>query len=169
MEPSQHLETTAAQRRHLFTTLRHVDRLLTEAWSLLTQGPGEELVPRYQGKASAETIRRARPVYDRIRDHLKEMLERLPPESGAQPIDSIHSALVSLDYSGIALEECKARVMKGYGAVDQRTDQILVEWSDRLQGELRELARILEADRGYEAEGEAGQEGAAGAADAIGS
>jgi hypothetical protein len=64
----------------------------------------------------------------------------------------IHSALVSLDYSGIALEECKARVMQGYGAVDDRTDKILVDWSDRLQKEVRELAHVLEADRAYEEE-----------------
>jgi hypothetical protein len=160
MEPPQHLETTEAQRRHLFTTLRYVDRLLTEAWALMTQGPGDELVPRYQGKASDETIRRARPIYDQIRTHLREMLERLPSENAFQPIDVIHSALVSLDYSGIALEECKARVMKGYGAVDDRTDRILVDWSDRLQGEVRELARVLEADRAYQEEDPAGPEDA---------
>jgi hypothetical protein len=42
--------------------------------------------------------------------------------------------------------------MQGYGAVDDRTDKILVDWSDRLQKEVRELAHVLEADRAYEEE-----------------
>ena len=105
-------------KRRILASFQHVDEMLTESLNVVNPAQSN-LYSRFVKDLSDSDLDRIEGCAVRIREHMRELLERLQIELPVPSVPSswlLKTCLTSLD---ITLEELYPEKMKGYGAMDQ--------------------------------------------------
>ncbi|HTW31566.1 MAG TPA: dynamin family protein, partial [Candidatus Sulfotelmatobacter sp.] len=132
-----------AQVRHLLSSLRYADKLLSEIDDVLTSASSPSPFGKYVIDFTPAQARMIRDYSARFRTQMKRILEGLRVEIPAADIAAVHAIRVHLMFIRIALQECSPEHLSGYGAVQERLAPELDGFSEELQGLLTQLESYL--------------------------
>lgn len=144
------------QRRHLLANLQYADKLLAEIEGILAAAQSRSAFPKYRLDVTPAQARVVADYIARLRSQMLRALRNLGAEPPEPQLAALHSIRVTLGFVDIALEECRPKRMKGYGALpadrlaelDGMVDELqnLVEQLDAYlsQGSAQDLAARLE-------------------------
>lgn len=122
-------------RRRILASFQHVDEMLTE--SLNAVNPAQSnLYSRFVQDLSVADLQRIKSCSGRIREQMRDLLERFQIEFPSPTVPSswlLKTCLTSLD---ITLEELYPEKLKGYGAMDQAS-------AGDMTRTLREIRRLV--------------------------
>ncbi len=136
------------QQRHLLANLQYADKLLAEIEAILSASQSRNAFPKYRIDITPAQARVINEYVARLRAQMLRALRALsiePPEPG---LGALHSIRVTLGFVDIALEECRPKRMKGYGALPPE------RWAE-LDGMVDELQSLVEQLDAYLAQGSA--------------
>lgn len=105
-------------KRRILASFQHVDEMLAESLNIVNPAQSN-LYSRFVKDLSASDLHRIESCAGRIREQMRELLERLQIELPAPTVPSswlLKTCLTSLD---ITLEELYPEKLKGLGAMDQ--------------------------------------------------
>ena len=137
-----------AQQRHLLAGLQYVDKLLSEIESVLTTAHSKSAFPKYRPDLTPVQARVVSDYIARLRAQMLRALRSLGIEPPEPQLGALHSIRVTLGFADIALEECRAKRMKGYGAMP--ADRVA-----ELEGMVDELQTLVGRLDAYLAQGSA--------------
>lgn len=128
----------SSQKRHLLTTLTHVDKLLLEVEQIMAASQWRPAFPRYI--PDIEPVRRGVIVdhLARLRRALREASGALGLDPGAPDISTLRAVHVNLVSASCALAESGSASLRGYGAVSDAA-------ATTVDGVVGELDRLLAA------------------------
>ncbi len=141
----QHQESAdslnSSQKLHILSSFQYADKLLGDIESILEASSSRTAFPKYKTDVAPAQAKIVRDYIDRLRSQMIRVLESqgiYPPEPR---FGSIHSIRVTLGFAGIAFDECRAKVMSGYG---EMPDSVIPEING-LVGEMKGLVEKLDA------------------------
>jgi GTP-binding protein EngB required for normal cell division len=131
----------SSQKLHILSSFQYADKLLGDIESILEASASKTAFPKYKPDVALAQAKIVRDYIERIRSQMIRVLESqgiYPPEPR---FGSIHSIRVTLGFAGIAFDECRAKVMSGYG---EMASSIIPEING-LVGEMKGLVEKLDA------------------------
>lgn len=132
-----------SQQRHLRVLCEYVDRLLSDIEVILASGASKSVFPRYISEISPVARRAIEDFLARIRVQLVSVLDsqQIPAERPAIPDARAISA--TLDTIEIALDELRAKNMRGYGEVPQSVAVELDAMAEKLESLVSQLNEFV--------------------------
>lgn len=131
-----------SQKRHLRANCQYADKLLSEVQEILHAANSKSIFPKYAGALTPVQVRVVEDYIARIRAQIVRALESQDVPIPAASFQTVHSVQVTLTFAGIALEECTADRMRGYGEVPP---EVIPE----LNGLVSEIKALLDQLNGY--------------------
>ncbi len=131
----------SSQKLHILSSFQYADKLLGDIESILEASASKTAFPKYKPDVAPAQAKIVRDYIERIRSQMIRVLESqgiYPPEPR---FGSIHSIRVTLGFAGIAFDECRAKVMSGYG---EMAGSVIPEING-LVGEMKGLVEKLDA------------------------
>jgi len=150
MEPTNSLN--AAQKLHLLTSCQHVDKLLGEIESILIASESKSPFPKYKPDLSRAQAGVVGNYIARTRAQMLRALESQSVEPPEAKFGSLHSIRVTLAFAGIALDECSAKNMRGYGELPETLAPEINGLVDELKGVISGLDAYLAQGLGQDLE-----------------
>lgn len=130
------------QKQHLLSNCQYADKLLSDIESILQASQSKSAFPKYAGRLMPSQARVIEDYIARIRSQILSALESQDIPVPHPVLGTVHSVKVALTFAGIALEECTADKMRGYGNVP-------AEVVPELNGLVNEIKGLLEQLSGY--------------------
>ncbi len=130
------------QKHHLLASCQYADKLLSEVEAILHADDSKSIFPKYAGTLAPAQVRVVEDYVARIRAQILRALQSQGIAIPEAPFPTIRSLGVTLTFAGIALEECTAAKMRGYGEVP-------AEVVPELNGLVNEIKAILDQLNGY--------------------
>lgn len=131
----------SSQKLRLLAGFQYADKLLGDIESILDASTSKPAFPRYKPDLSPAQARIVRDYIGRLRSQMIRVLESqgiYPPEP---QFGSIHSIRITLGFASIAFDECRAKILSGYGELP---DSAIPEING-LVGEMKGLVEKLDA------------------------
>src|ERR1035438_7845135 len=131
----------SSQKLHILSSFQYADKLLGDIESILDASASRTAFPKYKPDVAPAQAKIVRDYIERIRSQMIRVLESqgiYPPEPR---FGSVHSIRVTLGFAGIAFDECRAKVMSGYG---EMAGSVIPEING-LVGEMKGLVEKLDA------------------------
>jgi GTP-binding protein EngB required for normal cell division len=131
----------SSQKLRLLSGFQYADKLLDDIESILDASASKPAFPRYKPDVSPAQAKIVRDYIERIRSQMVRVLDSQgisPPEP---QFGSVHSIRITLGFAGIAFDECRAKVLGGYG---EMPGSIIPEING-LVGEMKGLVEKLDA------------------------
>jgi hypothetical protein len=126
------LRWTEPQQRHVETTLKLVDKAVQRVEYVLERGVRHTGPAGLTSSLHAETVRRARELFHRLREEAVDVYHRYGFHSKKLDLHRVLDAEASSLWE--MLEDCRPERMQGYGPMDPETASVLE----------REVGRLLE-------------------------
>jgi GTP-binding protein EngB required for normal cell division len=133
----------ASQKLHLMARCQYADKLLSDVESILAAAESKSPFLKYKQDISATQAKVVRDYIARIRAQVIRALESQGMEPSEPQFGALHSVRVTLAFAGIALDECGARYMRGYGDVPEPIIPELNGLVDELKGLIARLDSYL--------------------------
>lgn len=130
------------QKHHLLASCQYADKLLLEVEAILHAAHSKSVFPKYAGTLAPAQVRVVEDYVARIRAQIVRALQSQDIAIPEPPFPTVRSLRVTLTFAGIALEECTAEKMRGYGEVP-------AEVAPELNGLVNEIKAILDQLSGY--------------------
>jgi GTP-binding protein EngB required for normal cell division len=131
-----------SQKQHLLANCQYADKLLSDVESILSAAQSKSVFPKYTGGLTPPQRRVVEDYIARIRSQILSALQSQGIPLPRPVMATAHSVKVALTFAGIALEECTADKMRGYGEVPS-------EVVSELNGLVNEIKGLLEQLSGY--------------------
>lgn len=136
---------TAAQARHVFATLRHVDDLLVRALRPLN-GPDAGMLAAVHNDFSAEQAAALRTAIAAVRTELDADVQALQLPASTQPVSARWAASTAVRLALIALAELDGKHLSHYGSVSDAAAEQIQHIRRRLEARLEAVRTALEPD-----------------------
>jgi len=131
------MELTDNQQRHLVSTFQYIDKLFSDAELVLSTTKSPSLFKQYVMDASPTQENDIERGIGEVRDLMRRVLESMGIPLEAPRIGAVRAVLSLLVFVDMALEELKAKHMRGYGELTEETSNEL----DRLVSEMQALIK----------------------------
>jgi GTP-binding protein EngB required for normal cell division len=145
-DPGEAMSLNSSQKLHLLTSFQYVDKLLGDIEAIMAASSAKSAFPKYKPDISRVQIKIVQDYIDRLRSEMVRVLKDqdiFPPEPR---FGSVHSIRITLGFAGIAFDECRAKVMSGYGEL---ADSAIPDLNG-LVGEMKGLVEKLDAYLGQD-------------------
>jgi GTP-binding protein EngB required for normal cell division len=136
------------QKRRLLVTCEHIDKMLSEVESVLSQASSKTVFPKFRAEVIPAQKRTIENYIARIRAQLLRVLDGQDIPRKKPSIDARHSIHVSLTFIEIAVEELYPKYMQGYGLVPESAAVDLNGIAGELLGLVAKLDRYVADDEG---------------------
>ena len=143
----------SSQQLHLLSSCKHVDRLLSEAESILLASSSKSPFPKFQADLTPMQVKVIRDYIARIRSHMVRVLKSQGIAPPAPALPATRSLRVNLEFADIAFDECRPEAMRGYGEVPASLIPELNGLVQEMKNLLRQLSTYLAQDLGRDLEG----------------
>lgn len=134
-----------SQERHLRVVCQYVDKLFCEIESILASAESKSAFPQYISEISAEDRRAIEDFINEIRAQLVRALEGQNIARGKATIPDARAICATLDSIEIALDELRARNMRGYGEVPESAAKEMERIAEELEEKVACLNRFVMA------------------------
>lgn len=138
------------QQRRLLANFQYADKLLAEIEGILTESQSGSAFPRYRLDVTPAQARVVAGYIARLRAQMLRALRGLCVTLPEPQLGALHSIRVALGFVDIALEQCRPKRMKGYGALPQGRRAELDGMVDELQGLVAQLDAYLAQGSAHE-------------------
>ncbi len=132
-----------SQKQHLLSNCQYADKLLSDVESILSASRSKSVFPKYIGGLTPSQVRVVEDYIARIRSQILSALQSQDIPVPAPVMGTAHSVKVALTFAGIALEECTADKMHGYGDVPPELVPDLNGLVNEIKGLLEQLSAYL--------------------------
>lgn len=136
-----------SQQRHLRVLCEYVDRLLSEIESILAAPGSKSAFPRYTAEISPSGKRTIEDFIARIRVQLVSVLDSQGISAERPAIPDARAISATLDTIEIALDELRAKNMRGYGEVPQSVALELDAMAEKLESLVSQLNEFVISSR----------------------
>lgn len=145
MEPTEESANSLnySQKLHLLTSTQYADKLLSDIESILAASTSKSPFPKYQPDVSTAQSKVVQDYLARIRAQMVRVLKGQGIEAPEPQFGSIHSIRIMLGFAAIAFDECRAKVMRGYGEVPEAAIPELNGLVDEMKGLIGKLDAYL--------------------------
>lgn len=146
MEPGLRGQNTAlryAQQNIFITSLRHIDRLLSEIGNIVDNDGGACVFARFHADLDAREREKIHYALGQFRRKIFDSMERIGIAVPSPQIAASHAIETNLDFVDVDIEELRPRYMKAYGTLTPDTANDLNAVLDSLRDEARRFRRIL--------------------------
>lgn len=132
-----------SQKQHLLSNCQYADKLLLDIESILSASQSKSVFPKYTGGLTPSQTRVVEDYIARIRSQILRALQSQDIPVPSPVLRTVHSIKVALTFAGIALEECTADKMRGYGEVPAEVVPELNGLVNEIKGLLEQLSAYL--------------------------
>jgi hypothetical protein len=136
-----------AQQNIFITSLRHIDRLLSDIESIVEGDEGAGVLARFHSDLDTFEREKIHHALDQFRRTLSDSLQRVGITEPKPHIAAAHAIETNLDFIEVDIEELRPRYMKAYGTLTVEAANELNGLLDILQDEARGFRRILPSRR----------------------
>ncbi len=139
-----------SQKLHLLTSSQYADKLLSDIESILVAAASKSPFPKYKPDISPAQAKIVEDYIRRIRAQMLRVLAGQGVEPPPARFGSVHSIRVALGFAEIAFEECRPKVMRGYGQLPESAATELNGLVDEMRGLLSKLDAYLAQGEGQD-------------------
>ncbi len=139
-------------QRHLLVSYQYADKLLSEIEEILFASTSKSAFPKYKGSLTLPQTKVVEDYIARIRAQMLQALASQNITPALPQLDTGHSIRVTLEFTDIAFDECRADHMRGYGEIPPSLVSELNGMADELRGMVRKLISYLAQGLGQDLE-----------------
>ena len=145
MEPEQESPNSlnSSQKLHLLASFQYVDKLLGEIELILEASASRTAFPKYRQDLPPAQAKIVRDYIARLRSQMIRALESQSIHPPGPQFGAIKSIRVTLGFAEITFDECRAKVMDGYGEVPASAVAEVNGLVDEMKGLVRKLDAYL--------------------------
>jgi hypothetical protein len=150
MQPGPRGQNSAlsyAQQNIFITSLRHIDRLLSDIEGIVDADDGVGVLARFHSDLDAREKQQIHRALGQFRQTILDSMHRIGITEPKPQVAAFHAIETNLDFIEIDIEELRPRYMKAYGTLTPEAAAGLNAVLDTLQDEARSFRRILDTRR----------------------